>query len=280
MTDPRCRTFLDRLDDLLDGRLNATDRRDADEHLRTCRDCRELCDLSRGEGSPAAAPADLLGAVLARTSGPSCGSARARLCDHADRLLGPVDDDLVRMHFEGCGECGGLAAALARLAIDLPDLAEIEPGARFVAGVLERTSRRETLAARVAARVLDACRRLAQRPRIAWEGAYAGSIALLILFGTPNAPFAGVPGKALDFVRTAQQAVPAVAVGDEVPRIKMALSERWDDTRTGVEGKTRGLATELKRISSKTFGPLKQELGTAWDRVASQKTTNDKDQGE
>lgn len=275
MTDARCRAFLERLDDLLGGRLNASDRREAEEHLLSCRDCRELSDLSRGEGAPAEAPAGLLGAILARTSGPACGSARARLCDHADRLLAPVDDDLVRMHLEGCGECGGLASALARLAIDLPPLAEIEPEAGFLAGVLARTSRRETFASRLAAGFFEACRRLGRRPRIAWEGAYVGAIALLILFGTPNAPFAGVPGRALDLVRTAQEAVPAVAVGEKVPAIRMAVRERWEETRTGVAGRTRGVAAEIRRIASKTWDPLKRELGTMWERIASQKATTD-----
>ena len=275
MTDARCRAFLERLDDLLEGRMNASDRREAEEHLLSCRDCRELSDLSRGEGAPAAAPADLLGAILARTSGPACGSARGRLCDHADRLLAPVDDDLVLMHLEGCGECRGLASALARLAIDLPPLAEIEPEAGFLAGVLERTSRRETLADRLAAGFLEACRRLGRRPRIAWEGAYVGAIALLILFGTPNAPFAGVPGRALDLVRTAQEAVPAVTATEKVPAIRMAVAERWEETRTGVAGRTRGVAAEIRRIGSKTWDPLKRELGTMWKRIASQKTTTD-----
>jgi len=218
-----------------------------------------------------AAPADLLGAVLARTSGPACGSARARLCEHADRLLAPVDEDLVGMHLEGCGECGGLAAALARLSTDLPTLAEMEPGPRFVTDVLARTSRRETLTARL----LDACRRLAQRPRIAWEGAYAGSIALLILFGTPNAPFAGVPGKALDLVRAVQVAVPAAAIEDEVPRIRTVVRSRWEETKSGMKGRTRVLATEVQRRSSRTWDRLVQDLGTAWDRIASQEATKD-----
>ncbi|HEV8702770.1 MAG TPA: zf-HC2 domain-containing protein [Candidatus Polarisedimenticolia bacterium] len=266
---------MDRLDDLLEGRLDSASRNEAEEHLLSCRDCRALRDLAGDEGAPIAPPADLLGAVLARTSGPACGRAQGRLCDHADRLLAPVDDDLVRMHLEGCGECAGLAAALVRLATDLPPLAEIEPGARFVADVLARTSRRETLPARLGARLRDACRRLARRPRIAWEGAYAGSIALLILFGTPNAPFAGVPGKALDLVRTVQESAPAAALGDEVPRIRTAVRSRWEETRTGVKGRTRDLVAEVQRRSSRTWDRLMQDLGTVWDRVASQEATKD-----
>lgn len=273
MTDAFCGTFIDRLDDLLEGRLSAADRREVEEHLLSCRGCRELKALAGGEEAPNAPPADLLGAILARTSGPACGSARGRLCDHVDRLLVPVDGHLVRAHLEGCGECAGLAAALVRLAVDLPTLAEMEPGPRFVADVLARTSQRQTLPARLAAPLLAACRRLALRPRIAWEGAYAGSIVLLILFGTPNAPFAGVPGKALDLVRTVQDAVPVAA--DEVPRIRTAVRSRWEETRAEVQGRTRVLGTELQRRSSKTWDGLRQELGTLWERIASQETTKD-----
>lgn len=277
MTDHTCRTCIDRLDDLLEGRLNAADRREVEEHLLSCPGCRELKDLAAGEATSIAPPPDLLGAILARTSGPACGSARGRLCDHVDRLLASVDDDLVRAHLEGCDECGGLARALLRLAVDLPPLAEMEPGPRFVADVLSRTSRRQTLAARLAAPFLAACRRLALRPRIAWEGAYAGSIALLILFGTPNAPFAGVPGKALELVRSAQEAVP-VAAG-EVPRIRTVVRSRWEETTAEVQGRTRVLGTELQRRSWKTWDGLRQELGTLWERIASQETTKDTNNG-
>lgn len=275
MNDVTCRTFIERLDDLLEGRLSPADRRAAEEHLRSCAVCRELESLVAEGGAPVAPPADLLGAVLARTSGPACGSARARLCDHVDRLLAPADDDLVRMHLDGCGECGGMAAALARLALDLPPFAEMDPGARFLPDVLARTSRRAPLPVRWTAGLSAAWRRLAHRPRIAWEGAYALSIILAILFGTPNAPFAGVPARALDLVRTVQESLPAGAAGEGVPRIRLAVRSRWTETKAGVRDATRDLAADLKRRSAAARDGLKEELGTVWDRIASEKTTND-----
>ena len=240
MTDVTCRTIIEQLDDLLEGRLSPADRHAAEGHLRSCASCRELESLVAAASAPVAPPADLLGAVLLRTSGSACGSARARLCDHAD-------DDLVRMHLDGCGECGGLAAALARL-----------PG-------------------RWTARLAAAWRRLAQRPRIAWEGAYAGSIIVLILFGTPNAPFADVPGRALDLVRTVQESLPADAARKEAPRIRMAVRSRWTETKAGIEDATRDLTAGLKRRSSATWDGLKKNLGTVWDRIASEKATNAND---
>ena len=270
MTDVTCRTIIEQLDDLLEGRLSPADRHAVEGHLRSCASCRELESLVAAASAPVAPPADLLGAVLLRTSGSACGSARARLCDHAD-------DDLVRMHLDGCGECGGLAAALARLATDLTPLAEVEPGARFVPGVLARTSRRTTLPGRWAALLAAGWRRLAQRPRIAWEGAYAGSIIVLILFGTPNAPFADVPGRALDLVRTVQESLPADAARKEAPRIRMAVRSRWTETKAGIEDATRDLTAGLKRRSSATWDGLKKNLGTVWDRIASEKATNAND---
>ncbi len=265
-----CRTFSEQLDDLLEGRLSPADRHAAEEHLRSCAGCRELESLVAAASAPVSPPAALLGAVLLRTSGSACGSARARLCDH-------VDDDLVRMHLDGCGECGGLAAALARLATDLPPLAELEPGALFVPGVLARTSRRATLPGRWAARLAAGWRRLAQRPRLAWAGAYAGSIIVLILFGTPNAPFADVPGRALDLARTVQESLPAGAAREEAPRIRMAVRSRWIETKAGMEDATRDLTAGLKRRSSATWDGLKKNLGTVWDRIASEKAANAND---
>jgi predicted anti-sigma-YlaC factor YlaD len=280
VTDVTCRTFIDRLDDLLEGRLSPVDRRAAEEHLRSCAGCRELESLVAEAGAPVAPQADLLGAVLARTSGSACGSARARLCDQVDRLLAAMDDEMVRMHLDGCEECGRLAAVLERLTMDLPSLAEREPDARFVPGVLARTSRRATPPASWTARLAAGWRRLAHRPRIAWEGAYAGSIIVLLLFGAPNSPFADVPGKALVLVRTVQVSLPADAAGEEAPRIRMAVRSRWTGTKARVQDATRDLTTTVKRHSSAAWDGLKKKLGTVWDRIASEKTTNADDRNE
>src|SRR3989442_15047115 len=98
----------------------------------------------------------------------------ARLCDHYDWHLAPADDDLVRMHLDACGECAGLAAWLARLAADLPPLAEGDPGTRLVDEVLARTSRRPALPSRRAARFAAVRRPPAHGPWVAWEGVCVG----------------------------------------------------------------------------------------------------------
>ena len=288
MTDVTCRTFIESLDDLLEGRLGPADRQAAQEHLGSCRECRDLRSLVVDASAPVAPPADLLGAVLARTSGPACGSARERLCDHVDRLLAPPDEDLVRMHLDVCGECAGLAATLARLATDLPPLAEMEPGARFVPDVLVRTSRRPALSDAWTARFAGVWRRLAYRPRIALEGAYAGAIILVMLFGTANAPFADVPRRGIALVRSAQESLPAGAAVEEVPRIRTEVVSRWTRTKAEITNRARDLTGGLRRGSAAIGESLKKDLGTVWNMLASGESNgmngtapaNEEDKGE
>jgi anti-sigma factor RsiW len=280
MTDATCRTLAERLDDLLEGRMTPDERRAALAHLASCAACAELGSLLERAAAPVLPPDDLLGAVMRRTSGSACDSARARLCDHVDGLLAPVDEGLVRMHLDACPECSGLGAVLARLAAGLPSLAEREPGAALLPAVLARTTRRATLAERVARSVAAACVRIGRRPQIAWEGAYVGSIILLLLFGVPSAPFAGVPERALGLVRSAREALPAETARRQVPRIRAAVSARWQETRTEIRGTARDVATDFERRSSTTWDRLKQKLGTLWDRIASQQTTDDTHKGD
>lgn len=207
-----CLEFQTRLDDLLEGRLGAPDRREAAEHLRRCVSCRELERAARSEPEAAAveAPPGLAAAILERTSGRGCARARETLCDWVDRRLGEVDAELVRMHLAGCPDCEGLAGALARLSVDLPAMAEREPDARFVDDVLAATlpaRRRERAGAArpgggLTERLSEAWWRLVERPRLAWEGAYVGTLVFLLLFGAPFSPLAGLPERALELVRS------------------------------------------------------------------------------
>jgi hypothetical protein len=154
----------------------------------------------------------------------------------------------------------------------------MEPGARFVADVLARTSRSPAPSAEWLARLAAAWRRLAHRPRIALEGAYAGAIILVLLFGSTNAPFADVPHKAIALVRTVQEALPAGTAEREVPRIRTAVRSRWTETRTEIQGKARDLMGDLKRLSSAAWDELKKDVGTIASRFASQNTTDDNEE--
>ncbi len=279
MTDAACREFLERLDDFVEGRLSPADRDAAERHLAACGACRDLQSLFAEAAAPVPPPADLLGAVLQKTIGSACGAARARLCDRIDRLLDAADDELVRMHLDGCVECGRLSAALARLALDLPSLAVIEPDPRFVPDVLARTAGRAPGLARLTERLSSGWRRLAHRPRLAWEGAFIVWIAVVILFGTPSAPFAGVPGRALRLVRAAQGSVPPGLIEQEAPKVRLAVRTRWSETTGRLQLAGRSAASDLERRSSAVWAGVKQKIGTVVERIASGKGM-DKDKGE
>ena len=115
-------------------------------------------------------PGDLAEGILARTSGPPCEQARARLGDLIDDGagvaavgrqgllpswmgtkrsleatnggLGRVERRLVEAHLRHCPDCAALAAAAARLVRDLPALAASAPPPEFADAVLARTRRR------------------------------------------------------------------------------------------------------------------------------------------
>jgi len=193
-----CRTYEDLLDALLEGRLSESERQALDAHAAGCPRCGELLSLATMELGDVEEPAPegLAEAVLARTSGSPCGRARELLCDLVDETLQEADAELVGIHLGGCAECRSTAAALARLRTDLPLLAEVRPGERFVEGVLARTSRgwRWRLEGRL--------RLLLARPRLAAEGAYLGSLVFMVLVAMPGAPLRGLPGSALQATRS------------------------------------------------------------------------------
>ena len=279
-----CRDLIARLDDLIASRLRPSERLEAEEHLLACGECRDLQALiaaGRNERE-IEAPPGLLDDVLARTSGNTCRSAHRLLCDHVDGALGPVDDELVRLHLDGCAGCAGMALTLARLTADLPALADLQPDDRFVIDVLARTTRRERFAIGGAARLAAAGRRLAagwqslmQRPRFAFEGAYLGVIILVLLFGIPTSPLAGVPQRALDLVRVNPIDELREAGEAAAPTIRITVRSRWKEKRTELAGAARDLASGVALRSSGRLEEWKSDLGTLWDRVTSEETSSE-----
>ena len=127
-------------------------------------------------------------AILARTSGSGCATARERLCDFVDGSLAALDRDLVGGHLDHCSGCADLAAALAETAAVLPSFATLPPRFSLVPGVLAATSRRPvgpTLGERVSAWLA----RAAARPRFSLEVAYVLTVLLLVVLGNPVAAF-------------------------------------------------------------------------------------------
>jgi predicted anti-sigma-YlaC factor YlaD len=268
-----CRSFLDRLEALLDETLGGDARRAVEEHLRECADCRQLLELARSEPDGAAVepPADLAGSILERTSGPACNGARDRLCDYVDGALPEIDAELVRLHLDGCESCEGLALALTSLTAELPAMAEIEPDAAFVDDVLARTVPwRKRLARRLEklSAVRELWPRVVNRPRFALEAAYVGTMVVVLIFG-PNLPLAGVPRRAIDLVR----ARPLVESGEARGRIaevedRVVSGTRtlWEATGGEVAASSRTVAADLTQRYERTR-PARYDLRLRADEL-------------
>jgi hypothetical protein len=217
-------------------------------------------------------------AILARTSGQPCASARDRLAGFADGELDGLDTELLRMHVAGCADCAALTAVLRGLSADLPLLAEVEPAPGFVAAVLARTEPRAALATRAARWLGGALAAGMRRPRFAWEAAYVATFVVALVFTVPGSPLASVPeiGRGLARINPVVEiARPAGGLRRGVssrvaPLVDRSLSEAraaWIVTRDGWSELRAALAAGVER-----------ELGTLWDRDASAREGNEQDE--
>jgi anti-sigma factor RsiW len=266
-----CRQFLDRLDDFLEGKLAEEERVAVREHARRCERCREASMIGSDLAGHAevAPPAGLAEAILEQTSGPPCESARERLCDHVDGLLDGVDEELVSGHVSGCEDCGTLAAVLVRLSADLPALTEVPPDDSVVRAILDRTapgaavpSRRATHAADWAARTIDSWKRLLRRPRLAWEGAYVGTVFLLLLFGLPLSPLSGVTGKVVTLLQGegVSRLEESIAGVDE--QLSAGIRIAWDASGSRAIEACREVPGGVDRLSGNVREAIAERLGT------------------
>jgi anti-sigma factor RsiW len=274
-----CDGIMERLDDLLAGVLSAADRDAVERHLRDCPHCRELTALVSGDLGRLSdeAPGGLAEAILRRTSGSPCESARGRLCGYVDGESEPVDRELVRLHLDGCGDCAAMVGALARLAEDLPALARVEPDDRFVSELLGRTTGRLRRVERWAARLAAGWGEMLRRPRFAWEAAYVATFVVALAFTTPGSPLAGVPRTALELAETR----PVAELREPVARLESRVSEEnarfW---RVAHERTTQTLGQTAKgagRVSRSLGEKIRVGLGTLSERLASMQETEDND---
>ncbi|MCE1204065.1 MAG: zf-HC2 domain-containing protein [Holophagaceae bacterium] len=125
---------------------------------------------------PGASP-ELTRAILARTSGDPCHRLRDLACDFVDGTLEPGQASLARLHLGHCEACSALVETLASLQVDLPALAEVDPGPWFTQAVM-RATRHQPLQGNAGLHGL--WWRLMHRPRIALEAAYLGAAAGLM----------------------------------------------------------------------------------------------------
>jgi hypothetical protein len=270
-----CNVFSKLLEEFLDGRLAAARMEAARDHLRECAACRETARmLGWGrEGELPQPPPGLTAAILERTTGSPCAGARERLADFADRALGEVDNELVRLHLERCPECTAVARVLVRLAVDLPLLAELDPGERFTAEVVAATRAGRERGDRWVVRVATAWQGLVRRPRFAWEGAYVATILFVLVFGIPTAPFAGVSRQ----IRMLAGEPSAAAIGRPLSEFQDQLSgrvdeleERWQVLEQKATTASRQVRDDLARRSAGSWDQIVNFLGTIRDRLTSE----------
>lgn len=259
-----CREFEDRLDAYLAGTLVPGERRAVEEHLAECLDCRELNSLARTWfDEPDARSPDLTQAVLERTSGSTCDLAEEQLCAWVDGTLEQVDAELVRMHAARCDACSALAGALTRMAEELPELAQLDPGAGFASAVLASTVSLDRRVFRHLDRLAAAWRGLLSRPRIAWEGAYLGTFVLALVFLAPGAPLADIPRK----VARLALINPVVELREPVAQVEARVStgaqSLWDSSG-------RRIVSSTRQVTERTLAKIESDLGTFWNRTASQ----------
>jgi anti-sigma factor RsiW len=269
-----CRELEDRLEALLDGELDELESRRCARHLETCPSCRELAEPLTVASAP---PEDLVDAVLASTSGSPCGRSQSLLCEWLDGETAAADGELMAAHLDTCADCRSLAAAMTRLAAELPELAELRPDPGFVEAVLAAT-----LPVRVRLRRWWAAvwPQWVRRPRFASEAAFVATMALVIVFATPGSPLEAVPTKALVLARTdpaarleapvaqleARLEAPVAALGDHfTTQVKEPISARYARGETRVRSWAKAAEARGRAVTE----DLAAWLGTSRERLAS-----------
>jgi predicted anti-sigma-YlaC factor YlaD len=234
-----CEVTQARLQDFLNGKLSAAERREVETHLEGCGDCAAWAALMGPDLLLDGAP-DLADAVLERTSGSACSRAHEILCESVDGTLEDVDAELLGLHLDRCGACAALALALERLDRDLPAMAEIEPAAGFVEEVLAATLPRPSRWADLASRWSRGWAALLARPRIAWEAGYIGAVAVWLVVGVVGAPFQASPP-----LPSAENS--AKIVDDVTQRVSAFGRRAWEATGGRGQQAWDGLQSDIAR---------------------------------
>lgn len=221
-------------------------------------------------------------AILARTSGSACGSARERLCDFVDGALDGFDRGLVDGHLAHCLACSALAAALAEVTSVLPSFASLAPRASVVDRVLLATSRR-TAVPSLGDRLAAWLGRAAARPRFSLEVAYVMTVLLLVVFGNPVAAFRDASVRIEPRVAAVAGAVSrpiarARAAGEErLSSVGRAIAPRPEAVgtleqgrarvlkawQTYVDAPVRAIVLQVRDWAERTVGELRAIFGAA-----------------
>lgn len=225
-------TFVDTwLDDWLAGRLPDEVAWRVEEHVRECERCRRLAAIVRDAEathlSEASGHADLLPAVLDRTTGSPCARAEELLPALVDDELDADSREILRTHVSHCEGCSRLLAVLEESRSVLPALAELQTPASLTERVLEATSRgpqrsafaRAGLPSVASALACRWWRSVLARPRASLELAYIGTVLIVVLLGNPVAAFRGAGEQAGRLAG----AVPVARLTEQLPLKEAAM---------------------------------------------------------
>jgi hypothetical protein len=265
----RCREFESRMEALLDGRLPAAEEKRCREHLRSCADCTGLMALAGGSSAAQSrleAPEELLGAVLAETSGAVCDRALERICDEIDRPLPGAERELVEMHLSCCSDCARTAGVLRTMHAELPLMAEWRTDERFVEDVLRATL---PLEARLRRWWREAWPRWVHRPRFALEGAYVATLVLLLIFLTPGSPLEAMPQRALGMVRVDPIARFEQPVATFGRKAEAGARRAWEATGAPIVAAGQDKGGDLSELRERWLDRLESAWGTVRDALAS-----------
>jgi predicted anti-sigma-YlaC factor YlaD len=253
-----CAEFEVLLFDELDRELASADVDRMQAHLLTCTNCRRLYSLVRRDDQQGVTelPHDFAAGVVASTSG--------RPCERAQLLLAASEDDasddgwLLARHLESCADCSAVAGALARLQLELPTLAEADPGEGFVPSVMAATFgvRRGQRGSQRSSphRLIE---QLIRRPRIALEGAYAIAGLVLVAFTLTSPPFSELPARAVgDTWRF---------VADTAHTVGAGIGELNAITLTLVDQVAESASANAVELGANVSGSARELVRTAWD---------------
>lgn len=220
-------------------------------------------------------------AILARTSGGGCESARERLCDFVDDTLTPFDRSLVDGHLAHCSGCAALAAALTETAGVLSSFARLAPRSSVVGHVLSATSRRPARPAfgeRVSAWLV----RTAARPRFSLEVAYVLTVLLLVVLGNPVDAFrdasvrvqprvtavAGAVSRPIAQMRAAgEETLTSVErtikpKAEAIGTLAQARALLWQFWQTYVDAPLRAVVLQVREWAGRAVSELRTMAGT------------------
>ncbi len=239
-----CARFEELMFASLDGPLAVADEEARSIHAAGCARCGALERLMLTEAPVpgAAAPEDLLESILIATS-PSWARTFERL-DRELPGLAHVQPDaafVTDVLAATTGAAAREAAAAAREAAAAPTEAAAAGPSTMEGAATFRAPRRVRGTDRLAA----AWGALLRRPRLAFEGAYIGALALILLVGTPAWSLSISPAKLLSEIREERIAPAMRSVNGHVEPVVTSAGESASGLVTGIWSRARARGSEL-----------------------------------